>query len=96
MLENLCCFEETLLTVLTGVGNAPREGSIDDAYPTTKEEFNTLKSNLVKKLQSLSTRSGYNEFVEEFVKDICISCKLFTVWFLFECEFTFFRFYSGT
>jgi len=50
-----------------------REGSIDDAFPSTKEEFSELKSNVVKKLQSLSSQGCYNEFVEELIKDLCVS-----------------------
>merc|ERR1711911_83452 len=54
-----------------------REGSIDDAFPSTKEEFSELKSNVVKKLQSLSSQGCYNEFVEELIKDLCVSRKYF-------------------
>jgi len=54
-----------------------REGSIDDAFPSTKEEFSELKSNVVKKLQSLSSQGCYNEFVEELIKDLCVSREYF-------------------
>ena len=66
-----------LLSFHVGVsGGAPRLGSIDDANPSTKEEFTEFKNNLVKKIQSLSTKTCYNEFIEDFVKDICIGRKL--------------------
>ena len=52
-----------------------REGSIDDAFPSTKEEFAELKSNVVKKLQSLSSQGCYNDFMEELVKDLCVTRK---------------------
>ncbi len=58
-----------------GVSGSPRDGSIDDANPTSKEEFTEFKSNLVKKIQSLSTKVCYNDFIEDFIKDICIGCK---------------------
>nr|CAG4635249.1 EOG090X0OQM [Alona affinis] len=54
-------------------GISSREGSIDDADPFTKEEFAELKNNLVKKLQSLSNKSSYNDFIEDLIKDISIS-----------------------
>nr|CAG4651551.1 EOG090X0OQM [Simocephalus serrulatus]SVE94676.1 EOG090X0OQM [Simocephalus serrulatus] len=53
-------------------GGAPRPGSIDDADPSSKEEFTEFKNNLVKKIQSLSTKSCYSEFIEDFIKDVCI------------------------
>ena len=49
--------------------DALREGSIDHADPTTKEEFTEFKNNLVKKLQSLSAKTCYNDFIEDFIKD---------------------------
>lgn len=55
-----------------GISGASRAGSIDDANPTSKEEFTDFKSNLVKKIQSLSTKACYNEFIEDFIKDISI------------------------
>ena len=54
-----------------------REGNIDDAEPTTKEQFSELRNNLVKKLQSLSLKENYNDFVEELVRDICVGCEFF-------------------
>ena len=57
-----------------GMNDALREGSIDLADPTTKDEFTEFKNSLVKKLQSLSTKSYYNDFVEDFIKDVCIGC----------------------
>nr|CAG4649903.1 EOG090X0OQM [Scapholeberis mucronata]SVE94051.1 EOG090X0OQM [Scapholeberis mucronata] len=56
--------------------SAPRPGSLDDANPTTKEEFTEFKNNLVKKIQSLSSKTCYNEFIEDFVKDICIGLEV--------------------
>jgi hypothetical protein len=53
----------------------PTEGSIDEANPSSKEEFSEFKNNLVKKLQSLSTKACYNDFIEDFIKDVCIGCK---------------------
>jgi len=50
-----------------------REGSIDDASPSSKEEFAEFKSNVVKKLQSLSTQGCYTDFIEELVKDLCVT-----------------------
>ena len=55
--------------------DALREGSIDQADPTTKEEFTDFKNNLVKKLQSLSTKAYYNDFIEDFIKEVSIGCK---------------------
>nr|CAG4638908.1 EOG090X0OQM [Cyclestheria hislopi] len=49
-----------------------REGSIDDAEPHSKEGFLELKNNLIKKLQSLSSREFYNDFAEELIKDLCV------------------------
>nr|CAG4642265.1 EOG090X0OQM [Eurycercus lamellatus] len=56
--------------------NAPREGSIDDAEPSSKEEFAAFKTNLVKKIQSLASKSGYNDFIEDFIKDVCIGLEV--------------------
>jgi hypothetical protein len=56
-------------------GSLPTEGSIDEANPSSKEEFVEFKNNLVKKLQSLSTKACYNDFIEDFIKDVCIGCK---------------------
>lgn len=53
----------------------PTEGSIDEANPSSKEEFSEFKNNLVKKLQSLSTKACYNDFIEDLIKDVCIGCK---------------------
>nr|CAG4637570.1 EOG090X0OQM [Ceriodaphnia reticulata]SVE73367.1 EOG090X0OQM [Ceriodaphnia reticulata] len=55
-----------------GISGSPRDGSIDDANPSSKEEFTEFKSNLVKKIQSLSQKTCYNDFIEDFIKDICI------------------------
>jgi hypothetical protein len=44
-------------------GSLPSEGSIDEANPSSKEEFTEFKNNLVKKLQSLSTKVCYNDFI---------------------------------
>lgn len=61
---------------LVGMSNdALREGSIDHADPTTKEEFTEFKNNLVKKLQSLSAKTCYNDFIEDFIKDVSIGRK---------------------
>lgn len=59
-----------------GVSRTHREGSIDDADPSTKEEFAELKSNLLQKLQSLKNKSCYNDFIEDFIKDVCISLEV--------------------
>ena len=61
--------------VSLGVTDALREGTIDYADPTTKDEFTEFKNSLVKKLQSLSTKSYYNEFIEDLIKDVCIGCE---------------------
>ncbi len=65
----------TLFLYLAGVSR--REGSIDDAEPTTKEQFAELRNNLVKKMQSLSLKENYNDFVEELIRDICVGCELY-------------------
>nr|CAG4650699.1 EOG090X0OQM [Sida crystallina] len=49
-----------------------RGGSIDDADPTTKEQFTELRNNLVKKMQSLSLKEQFNDFMEELIKDFCV------------------------
>nr|SVE85936.1 EOG090X0OQM [Daphnia pulicaria] len=54
----------------------PTEGSIDEANPSSKEEFSEFKNNLVKKLQSLSTKACYNDFIEDFIKDVCIGLEV--------------------
>nr|SVE84682.1 EOG090X0OQM [Daphnia pulex] len=57
-------------------GSLPTEGSIDEANPSSKEEFSEFKNNLVKKLQSLSTKACYNDFIEDFIKDVCIGLEV--------------------
>jgi len=57
-------------------GVSRREGSIDDAEPTTKEQFAELRNNLVKKMQSLSLKENYNDFVEELIRDICVGLEV--------------------
>nr|SVE76820.1 EOG090X0OQM [Daphnia longispina] len=57
-------------------GSLPTEGSIDEANPSSKEEFVEFKNNLVKKLQSLSTKACYNDFIEDFIKDVCIGLEV--------------------
>ncbi|EFX81492.1 hypothetical protein DAPPUDRAFT_224268 [Daphnia pulex] len=57
-------------------GSLPTEGSIDEANPLSKEEFSEFKNNLVKKLQSLSTKACYNDFIEDFIKDVCIGLEV--------------------
>lgn len=61
---------------LKGITDAvPAEGSIDQANPFSKEEFAEFKNNLLKKLQSLSSKDCYNDFIEDLIKDVCIGCK---------------------
>nr|SVE75566.1 EOG090X0OQM [Daphnia dolichocephala] len=54
----------------------PADGSIDHASPSSKEEFAEFKNVLVKKLQSLSSKTNYNDFIEDFIKDICIGLEV--------------------
>jgi len=61
--------------------DALRDGSIDQADPSTKEEFTDFKNNLVKKLQSLSTKAYYNDFIEDFIKEVSIGCKYFELFY---------------
>ena len=51
------------------------QGSIDNACPSSKEDFDELKSNVVKKLQSLSVEKCYNDFMEDLVKELCVGRK---------------------
>ena len=53
-------------------------GAIDSANPTTKEQFSELKNNLLSKLQSLSAKENYNEFMEELIRDLCVGCEFTT------------------
>lgn len=71
------CSANSTVLFLGISSNALREGGIDGADPSTKEEFSELKANLVKKLQSLSSKPAYNDFIEDLVKDVCITCKPF-------------------
>nr|SVE80561.1 EOG090X0OQM [Daphnia magna]SVE82897.1 EOG090X0OQM [Daphnia magna] len=57
-------------------GTLPAEGSIDQANPSSKEEFVEFKNNLLKKLQSLSSKAPYNDFIEDLIKDICIGLEV--------------------
>jgi len=59
-----------------GANAIPREGSIDGADPNSKDQFSVLRTNLVQKLQSLSGRDGYNDFMEELVRDICVGLEV--------------------
>ena len=73
---NLCAFLYKIRFFWSlGLSGAPRPDSIDDAYPFSKEEFTEFKNNLVKKIQSFSKESCYNDFLEDFVKDLCIGSK---------------------
>jgi len=55
------------------------QGSIDNACPSSKEDFDELKSNVVKKLQSLSVEKCYNDFMEDLVKELCVGLDVETM-----------------
>lgn len=49
--------------------------AIDDAKPSSKEEFDTLREAIVTKVNDFSHKDHYVEFVTELVEKIVLNCK---------------------
>lgn len=82
----------------SGITSPSSGGVIDGADPSTKEQFAELKNNICQKLQSLSAKDHFNEFMEELVRDLCVGRKclgihdtypaLYSFIFIFSCNYS--------
>ena len=57
-----------------GVSNISNN-SLDDFNPQTKEEFKEFGATLSLKLAQYKESPHYPQFIEEFVRSICLTCK---------------------
>lgn len=51
------------------------EDSIDRMNPRTKEDFTIFEQALQKKIQSLSKSDYYSDFIEDFIRNLSVTCK---------------------
>lgn len=51
----------------------PGAGEIDTADPVTKDDFDELRKKIVTELRRFEKRTPFEDFVEDFVQDLCLS-----------------------
>lgn len=55
------------------------EDTIDRMQPKSKEDFTVFEQALQKKIQSLSKSDHFSDFIEEFIRNLSVSCKYIKV-----------------
>jgi len=48
-------------------------GEIDTADPVTKDDFDAIRKKVITELRKFEARAPFEDFVEDFVQDLCLS-----------------------
>lgn len=68
-----------LLQELVGSGASKKGGVIDCMEPSTKEEFDKFSEVVLEKFSGLESSDQYQDFAENFVKNLCMSMTVPTL-----------------